>query len=216
MNDTPGPDMKVLLFYAVLSDSEIFSPSKLKVKTRNPEIKSYLEKTRLLNCRQRGKALYLSANDATWRWVEGHFEDELPRKIEPAFRLMNALRGKLARYLAVSDLRLSDVFAPEPDSVPIPEGVPAQTPTDQVRQAYLDLSHGQFDVRVRLRDLRPKLEALNRAQQDETLLEIQRDGWLVLYSNDDPQDRDSDDEAAAIILGDRHRDLVYLHREQRQ
>ena len=209
MNDTPSLDMKVLLFYAVVVDPYEFSPSKLKVATRNPEIKSYLEKTRLLNCRQKGKSpvLYLSANDATWRWVEEHFEDELPHKIEPAFQLLNALRGKLARYMAVSELRLSDVFAPEPHP---------PTSADQVRRAYLDLSQGQFDVRVRLRDLRPKLADLNRTQQDEALLGMQCDGWLVLYPIDDPQDRNADDDAASIILGDRHRDLVFLHREQRQ
>lgn len=216
MNDTPSPDMKVLLFYAVVVDPDEFSPSKLKVTTRNPEIKSYLEKTRLLNCRQKGKSpvLHLSANDATWRWVEEHFEDELPRKIEPAFQLLNALRGKLARYMAVSELRLSDVFAPEVH--PTKHVASAQTSADQVRRAYLELSQAQFDVRVRLRDLRPKLANLNRTQQDEALLGMQRDGWLVLYPNDDPQDRNADDDAASIILGDRHRDLVYLHREQRQ
>ena len=214
MNDIPSPDIKVLLFYAVFTDGEVFTPSKL-VKTKNPQIKSYIGETRL-KLRQKGKSpvLYLSANDATWRWVEEHFEDDLPRKIEPSFQLLNALRGKLARYLAINKLRLSDVFAPEMQAVT--QGIPDQPRADQIRQAYLDLSHGQFDMRVRLRDLRPRLVDLSRAQQDEALLGMQRDGWLVLYPNDDPQDRNQDDDAAAIIIGDRYRDLVYLHREQRQ
>jgi hypothetical protein len=144
----------------------------------------------------------------------GAFRRRLPRKIEPSFQLLNALRGKLARYLAINKLRLSDVFAPEMQAVT--QGIPDQPRADQIRQAYLDLSHGQFDMRVRLRDLRPRLVDLSRAQQDEALLGMQRDGWLVLYPNDDPQDRNQDDDAAAIIIGDRYRDLVYLHREQRQ
>ena len=62
---------------------------------------------------------------------------------------------------------------------------------EQVRRAYLELSQGQFDVRVRLRDLRGRLSGLSRTQRDEALQGMQRDGWLVLYSNDDPQDRNS-------------------------
>lgn len=211
MSDMASPDMKVLLFYAVVFDPEEFTPSK-HVKTKNSEIKSYAERTRLLKWRQKGKALYLSASDATWRWVGEHLGDELPRT-KTAFLIMNTLRGRLAHYLAVKRVPLSDVLAPEPDSR---EGtVASPPPAEQVRRAYLELSQGQFDVRVRLRDLRPRLTKLSRLQQDEILLGMQRDGSLVLYPNDDPQDRNSDDEAAAIILGDRHRDLVKLHQEKR-
>jgi hypothetical protein len=212
MSDMANPDIKVLLFYAVVFDPEEFTPSK-HVKSKNSEIKSYAERTRLLKWRQKGKALYLSANDATWRWVGEHLGDELPRT-KTAFLILNTLRGRLAHYLAAKGLPLSEVFAPKPESRE--ETVPSLPPAEQVRRAYLELSQGQFDVRVRLRDLRPRLPGLSRTQQDETLQGMQRDGWLVLYPNDDPQDRNLEDNEAALIIGDRHRDVVYLHREQRQ
>ena len=174
----------------------------------NPEIKAYLEKTGLLNTRPKGNSLHLSANDSTWGWVEAHLSDELP-KTKAVFQLQTEFRKKLAAYLAVRGLRLGDVLSP------VPESVSLASLAEQVRRAYLDASQGQFDVRVRLRDLRPQLENLSREQQNSALLEMQRDGWLVLDPNDDPQDRNGEDDAAALILGDRRRDLVYLHREQR-
>jgi len=213
MSDTYSRYMNAILFYAVVLDPKQFCKSHLQVEAKNDEIESCLVKTGLLKSEPKGRALHLSANDATWRWVEEHLDAELP-KTKAAFLILNTMRGKLSHYLATSGVRLSHVLAPGPHSDELI--VSALAPADQVRQAYLDVSNGQLDVRVRLRDLRPKLPNLNRAQQDETLKGMQRDGWLVLYPNDDPQDRNSDDEVAALMIGDRHRDLVYLHREQRQ
>jgi hypothetical protein len=65
----PNIDIHVLLFHAVVVDPEEFVPSKLKIKTRNAEIKNHLENSKLLKWRTKGNALYLAANDATWRWV---------------------------------------------------------------------------------------------------------------------------------------------------
>jgi len=235
----PNLDIHVLLFHAVVVDPVEFVPSKLKIKTKNAAVKKHLESSRLLKWRTKGRALYLAANDATWRWVGENLDAPLP-KTQAVFSILTNLRGKFASYLKAKDVRLLDVFSasatqtgssparPEslapvaPTSAPRGESpAPAEalasfdTLADQVRQAYLHVSGGQFDVRVRLRDLRPLLEKLSRAEQDHTLLRMQSEGWLVLYPNDDPLDRDAADEAAAMVVGDRHRDLVYLHSECR-
>lgn len=205
MSETISPDMKVLMFHAVLNDPEEFTPSKF-AKTTNPEIVELLEKSRLMSWRKKGRSLYLSANDATWRWVEEHLADELPHRAHCTLLLLQ-LRAGLAAFLKARNLRLADVLAPAPAA--------AAEPFAMVREACLALTQGRFDTRVRLKDLRAALGGLTRAQQDETLLAMQSEGRLAIYPNDDPQDRTPEDEAAAMVLADRHRDLVFLHPEQR-
>jgi hypothetical protein len=207
MTDITNPEVKLLLYYAIASDPGEFTPSKIVRKIKNPELKRTLEQNRVLNFRTKGKALYLSANDATWGWVEEHLGESFPGGGQAALFFLNALREKFALYAKRHGIRLADLFAEPVES--------EKDPSDLVREACLALTAGQYDVRVRLRDLRPRLPAMSRDEQDRIFLEMQREGWLALMANDDPQDRDAAEEAASLVIADRRRDLVYLHRNQR-
>ena len=81
---------------------------------------------------------------------------------------------------------------------------------DAIRDAYLALTRGHWQTRVRLAHLRERLGQHPRAAQDEALLRMQRENRLVLYPLDDPQDTFDADRAAALYLGNEPRHLVYM------
>ncbi|MEZ5404078.1 MAG: hypothetical protein R2729_30640 [Bryobacteraceae bacterium] len=215
MNDDLSFELKLLLYHAVINGGE-FTKSAAGVKVQNPVIAETILNRGLLAHRKKGNAVYLSANDATWGWVEAHLGDEAAARTKtPVRTVLDGLRFKLHAYMQTTGTRLAEILQPRP-AEPEPEPEPMVAELDRwerVRQACLDLTGGQYEVRVRLRDLRPRLDPWSRQDQDEALLGMQQSGQLVLYANDDPMDRDASDDAAALMLGDRRRDLVYLHRE---
>jgi hypothetical protein len=89
--------------------------------------------------------------------------------------------------------------APEPFSI-----------DDAIRDAYLALSGGQWETRVRLAPLREQLATFPKEAQDQAFLRMQAVGRLVLYRLDDPQDTFEADRAAALYIGSDPRHLVYM------
>lgn len=64
--------------------------------------------------------------------------------------------------------------------------------------------------RVPLTDVRRSLGDMPREQQDELLKQMQRDGELVLYRNDNPRELKPADHESALTVGDSPRHLVYF------
>lgn len=64
--------------------------------------------------------------------------------------------------------------------------------------------------RIRLADVRAKLGDMPREQQDAMLKQMQRDGELVLYRNDNPRDLNAADKESAMDVGGHPRHLVYF------
>lgn len=99
------------------------------------------------------------------------------------------------------------------DAQPPPAKKPTnshRTPSERIRLAALELAGGQPRTRVRLRDLRARLDDVPRAQLDRELMELQRKGSLVLYRIDDPTDVTKDDELAALQVAGFPRHILYL------
>jgi hypothetical protein len=72
------------------------------------------------------------------------------------------------------------------------------------------LAGGRRKERVRLSALRMQLAAIPRDQLDHELVQMQRQGRLVLYRDDHTSALVHEDHEAALIVGDSPRHLVYL------
>lgn len=79
-----------------------------------------------------------------------------------------------------------------------------------IRQACLTLGEGTSKSRVRLQALRQELSSISRGELDRTLIALQRQQRLVLYRDDNTPALTEDDHAAALLVGDSPRHLVYL------
>lgn len=79
-----------------------------------------------------------------------------------------------------------------------------------IERACVDLTGGRRQERVRLTALRKKLRAVSREKLDAALLELQDQGRLVLYRDDNTSALTEADHDAALIVGNAPRHLVYL------
>lgn len=83
---------------------------------------------------------------------------------------------------------------------------------ERIRLVGLQLGGGPRH-RVRLAELRSRLANVERATLDATLLDLQRQGRLVLYRIDDPQDIRPEDTQAALMIAGNPRHILYLEQD---
>lgn len=150
-------------------------------------------------------AEHIVLTDAAWAWAAAHLD--APFSMTPnGARALAGLLPRLKAYLDRTGTPLAELLAP-------PDAAPAVTEHDlpaAIRSAYLACTGGKWRVRVFLRDLRPMLAPYSRAEQDAALLALQRDGRLVLYTNQNPMEIGQDDESAAVNVLGELRHVVYM------
>ena len=162
----------------------------------------------LIVLEKRGRANHLVLTDRAWRWSEEHLDAPFSHSLNAAPPL-KALLPKLKAYLAQTGTPLAELLTAVPPASAEP---PREHIDAAIRSAYLELSGGRWETRLRLAQLRARLAGYARAAQDEALLRMQREGRLVLYPLDDPQDTSAADREAALFLGGAPRHLVYMKR----
>lgn len=152
---------------------------------------------------------YVSLTEQGWDWATGHLDAEISARSTAAAPVLHAMLCKLKAHLAQTGVSLADFVCP-----------PATSPVDgrpdtsrRIREGYCQASGGRWNVRVRLADLRGVLADVSRDDLDAALRSAEREGSLVLYPLDDPQEIRPEDETAALpnTLGIR-RHIVCIER----
>lgn len=154
------------------------------------------------------KVMHLVVTEAGWGWLAQNLVGGLPDRantVKPLTRLLELLKFDLDRRQ--TSLGEFIVAAVKPPSSP-----PPRPPLNQlIQEAYLSLSSGRENVRVRLADLRRKLADVPRSELDAALIDLANQGRLALYGLDDPLDiRPEDREAAIRTATGLERHIVYL------
>ncbi|MEW6265728.1 MAG: hypothetical protein AB1641_21865 [Thermodesulfobacteriota bacterium] len=180
-----------------------------------------IEAAGLIELVKRGRAKHVRLTEQAWTWAPAHLDDE----ISPSRFAAEALAGLLAalkRSLELRKLNLKEFLVPlaEAEAGPVVEagieaGVERPAALDlaeRIREAYLQASGGQSNVRVRLFDLVRLLPDVAKPRLDAELLAMQRQQryGLVLWSLDDPWDIGVEDDRAAVDLGGVKRHIVYM------
>lgn len=214
MGDTIPP-LLVLLMWNLLFTGEEPMLSKAKPGVDKKKLKPLLD-AGLITLEKRGRPSHIVLTDRAWQWAEEHLDAEFSARANAAPALQGLL-PKLKHFLKQSGTPLAEILgaveppnAPPAEAPPAPAGTPSPAIDAAIREAYLALSGGQWETRVRLAHLRERLAAYARQDQDTALLQMQAAGRLVLYRLDDPQDTFDADRAAALYLGSDARHLVYM------
>lgn len=153
--------------------------------------------------------MYVSLSEQGWNWAVEHLNAEISKKSNASGPILQDILAKLKIHLERTGSSLADfVCPPEGEVTSEPEDIPSR-----IRRSYCSASGGRWNVRVRLAELRRALPEVPRAELDESLLAMERQGSVVLYPLDDPQEIEPEDEAAGLpnSLGIR-RHIVYLER----
>ena len=206
------PPILVLLMWNLLFTGDEPMVSKAKPGVDKKKLAPLLD-AGLVVLEKRGRASHIVLTDRAWQWAE----ENLDAPFSTSTNVTIALRGLLPRlkhYLKLSNTPLAEILsaveppiaaAAEEDAPPAPPAIEGA-----IREAYLALSGGQWETRVRLAHLRERLAAYARQDQDTALLQMQAAGRLVLYRLDDPQDTFDADRTAALYLGNDARHLIYM------
>lgn len=216
-------EFKYLVLFAVLSGrQEPFTKTELGIKMTNPEITKLNNKERLLTAIPKGRSLHISAAPEAFGWVRRNLEIDAGDKKNKTLKLLDVTLTRIKGYLEASQVPIEEFLKPG-ITEPMPPGITAPAPAaprepaaadvESVRNAYLAISGGAYDARILLKDLRKRL-ALDRGAQDAAFMAMIDSGEAVFYPEDDPMSRDEEDDRAALVLADRRRHVMYLHRER--
>lgn len=214
-------EFQCLVLFAALSGRE-FSKTELGIKIKIAQIDGYAAEEGLLSVRRKGNTRILSANSETLRWTGANLKNvELVGTGKALRALLGLLCAKTAAYSNANPVSFSEFLRsgsiqkpPIAGVVPPDPTEPPRNPVEAVRRAYLELSGGSYDARILLKNLRKRL-SIGREAQDMAFLDLIRSGEADFFAEDDPMSRTMEDEEAALILADRRRHLLYLHKEPR-
>lgn len=209
MSDGVSP-LLVLLMWNLLFTGDEPMVSKAKPGVDRKRLVPLLE-AGLIVLEKRGRANHIVLTDRAWQWAE----ENLDAPFSTTTSVTIALRGLLPRlkhYLQQSGTPLAELLGAveAAEEAAEPSAVGTASIDDAIRDAYLALSGGRWEIAVGIGHLRERLGVWTREEQDEALLRMQSERRLVLYPNENPLDIDDVDRAAALYLGGDPRHLVYM------
>lgn len=80
----------------------------------------------------------------------------------------------------------------------------------RIRAAYLAVTGGELNTRALLKDLRPHLSDVSRADQDAAMLTMQREGKAVLFRQDNGATLTAADREAALHICGEPRHILWI------
>lgn len=158
-------------------------------------------------------ALFVTLADKGWGWLGDHLDADLRTRTPAGTEVLHRLLSRLKSFLDQRELSLGDLILTSPSPSPSrqPDGADHDDLQDQVSRAYLALSGGRENVRVRIADLRDRLSSTPRARLDQALLAMASAGKASLYRLDNPAEIRAEDRDAVLRTPtgeDRH--IIYL------
>ena len=166
------------------------------------------------------KGLPLTLVDGGWRWVMDNIGPTTPPRLPKGEKMAMAILDRLDHFLKVNSITVQDVIQasrihPERAKAVADNAVATDAPIEEALfKTLLDLGGGHIGERVRLRDLRPKMEALGYARDalDEAIRRLQLAGALSVIPIDLPTDIDDGDRVAVIDIAGVPRHAIVLRR----
>jgi hypothetical protein len=178
------------------------SPARKKLETNG-----LIEQVKQKPPSGRGTALYVSLTDRGWGWLGSHLDSELKSRTPAGTEVLQRLLLRLKLFLDQKQLSLSDLISPS--AIPGNDG--GNDVEDRLTMAYLALTNGQSNVRVRIADLRHHLSSISRVKFDQALLDMASSGKASLYRLDNPTEiRPEDRDAVLRTPSGEDRHIAYL------
>jgi hypothetical protein len=152
------------------------------------------------------KQLYLSLTDHAWEYLSEHLDAPIATRSPASLEILVRLLARLKAHLDARKLSLGEFIQTASGVPPIKADLPRQ-----IEVAYLKLSGGRENVRVRLADLRDALPDVPRLALDASLIQMATAGRVSLYRLDNPLEIDHRDRDAVLRTpSGEERHIVYL------
>lgn len=155
----------------------------------------------------RGTALFILLTDQGWGWLGNHLDADLTTRSPAGTQVLHKLLLRLKTFIDQKQISLGELILAHETVL---DGA-ADNVEDSVTKAYMMLSKGQANVRVRIADLRPLLSAVPALKLDQVLLDMALSGKVSLYRLDNPAEiNPADRDAVLLTPSGEERHVVYL------
>jgi hypothetical protein len=209
MEFKPTP-AQVLVLWTLAFTGQTPMISKL-VPRLTPKSRRELTDAGLVRLEKRGRATHVIITDTGLDWVEANLNASCSRSAAAAPVLEKVL-AMLKDHLTRHGFELAEFITPAA-GVSLDSGRSEKPDlADRIHSAYLALSQGESNVRVRLADLAEYLDDLTNDELTGELVSMQKKGLygVVLWPLDDPRDIGPEDRAVAVNLGGVERHILYM------
>jgi hypothetical protein len=213
-------EKQTLALWALLGNGGAGIASALKPEVKKAE-REALSQAGLITFDRRARPFKLEVTDRGWRWAEEHLADALPDKTQGGAFVLRAWLTRLRTFMQARDVGLAEILGEQTER----EAEPADTgraavPTaldhaglrERIRRAYLDITGGSFNKRALLRDIRQRLQNVDRSELDDALNRMQRDEEASLMRLDNTVEITEADHTAAIYIGREPRHILWISR----
>jgi hypothetical protein len=207
MSFQPNPLQTLILWRLLMSEGQAYLADirpKLKQHDRKALLEAgFIEEKWCRNLRN-SRAIYVYLTDKAWAWIGDHMDATFSHQSPAAGPIFQSFLAKLQPILKSRRITLAEILGSTK------EALPSKNLEQRLREAYFHLSGGAGNVRIRLAQLRQKLEDIPRHELDELLLKLQREEKLVLSPLDDTQEISPADQQAALNVAGFKRHIIYM------
>jgi hypothetical protein len=208
-------ERQALAMWALLGAGGAAYGGQLKPEIEKAE-RSVLEKMGLIEAEKRTRgAIWLTVTEKGWDWAENHLAASLPDKSFAGAFVLQAWLTHLQAFLRARKLRLAEFFTAQSELPPVaPDLAPPVDHAElreRIRATYLEIAGG-FNRRALLRDLRVRLDGVERSSLDEALKRMQREEEASLMQLDNRLDVTDADRRAALQIGNEPRHILWITR----
>lgn len=209
MSFQPNPLQTLILWRLLISEGQAYLADirpKLKRHDRKALIEAgFMEEKWCCNPRN-SRAIYVYLTDKAWAWIGDHMDATLPHQSPAAGPIFQSFLTKLQPVLKSHRITLAEILGSAKETFP------NKNLEQRLREAYFHLSGGAGSIRIRLAQLRQKLEDIPRHELDKLLLKLQREEKLVLSPLDDAREISLADQQAALNVAGFKRHIIYIRK----
>jgi hypothetical protein len=198
-------EMQTLVLWALFAKPDGASFQKdIKPDVKKPD-REALVRAGLITIEKRGgSGFWLEVTDKGWAWAAEHLDADLPKRSTAGSAILQAWLGRLKAFMKARGLVLADILGAQPSTGTLqqhpqtshpPLSEPPQRPLldhaavrERIRNAYLELTGSRFNTRALLKDIRAKLNDIDRATLDETLKKMHLEEGTTLSGLNNPQE----------------------------
>lgn len=217
MSQEPTP-LQALILWALLARGGTSFQKDLKPKVE-PKDRDCLVRARLISVEKKNRSIVLHVEEAGWGWATKNMNAELSTRSTAGGFVLRDLLARLDAFMRTNDKALADILvarAPSKAREDFPPEIHTELPTaptdlrERIRAAFLKITGGRFNTRVRLSELRALLPDLDRTTQDKAIFTVAHEKDADLLQLDNRIDITDADREAALQVGKEPRHLLWI------
>jgi hypothetical protein len=187
--------MQTLVLWALLAKPGGTSFQKdVKPEVKKPDREALVSAGLIRHEKRGGAGFWLEVTDKGWDWATEHLDAELPKRSTAGSAILQAWLSHVKAFMKARGLVLADILGaqPSPDAPHPPTAKPTHLDypaiRGRIRRAYLALTGDRLNMAVPLKDLRAKLNDIDRSTLDETLQTMHLEEGTTLSGLNNPQE----------------------------